>query len=139
METKALEKKIDKAFNAPVDQFFSFSKTLSVPSINVTESDNTYGLSVATPGLDKKDINIEVTDGILTISAEKESEEKQEKKNGRYNRMEYNYSSWSRSIRLPKECYSENIKAEYKNGELKLSIPKTGDKKSSNAKKIDIS
>ena len=149
METKAIEKKtgwpslfennlVDKLFNSPLDEYFNFSKTLSVPSINIKETDAEYDLSIATPGLDKKDFNMDVTEGILTISAEKEKEEKMDKKNGRFNRMEYNYSSWSRSFTLPNDCDSNKIKAEYKNGELMISIPKTEAKKLKNVKKIDI-
>ena len=149
METKAIEKKtgwpslfennlVDKLFNSPLDEYFNFSKTLSVPSINIKETDAEYDLCIATPGLDKKDFNMDVTEGILTISAEKEKEEKMDKKNGRFNRMEYNYSSWSRSFTLPNDCDSNKIKAEYKNGELMISIPKTEAKKLKNVKKIDI-
>ena len=149
METKAIEKKtgwpslfennlVDKLFNSPLDEYFNFSKTLSVPSINIKETDAEYDLSIATPGLDKKDFNMDVTEGILTISAEKEKEVKMDKKNGRFNRMEYNYSSWSRSFTLPNDCDSNKIKAEYKNGELMISIPKTEAKKLKNVKKIDI-
>ena len=150
METNAIEKKtgwpsildtgwVDKVFNSPLDAYFNFSKTLSVPSINIKESDEEYDLRIATPGLDKKDIKIEITEGILTISAEKEKEEKMEKKNGHYNRMEYNYTSWSRSFTLPKDCDSNKIKAEYKNGELKINIPKAEARVIKNTKKIDIS
>lgn len=149
METKAIEKKtgwpslfennlVDKLFNSPLDEYFNFSKTLSVPSINIKETDAEYDLCIATPGLEKKDFNMDVTEGILTISAEKEKEEKMDKKNGRFNRMEYNYSSWSRSFTLPNDCDSNKIKAEYKNGELKITIPKTEAKKLKNVKKIDI-
>lgn len=150
METNTPEKKtswpslfdtnwVDKVFNTPIDDYFNFSKTLSVPSINIKETDDAYDLRIATPGLDKKDFSMEITEGILTISAEKEKEEKEEKKNGRYNRMEYNYSSWSRSFTLPQDCDSSKIAAEYKNGELKINIPKTEAKQSRNSKKIEIS
>lgn len=149
METNAIERKtgwpslldtgwVDKVFNSPLDAYFNFSKTLSVPSINIKESEKAYDLSIATPGLDKKDLHMEITEGILTISAEKEKEEKEEKKNGHYNRMEYNYTSWSRSFTLPKDCDSNKINAEYKNGELKISIPKAEVRINKSAKKIDI-
>jgi HSP20 family protein len=60
---------------------------------------------------------------MLTISAEKEKEEKEEK--AHFNRREYNYSSWSRSFNLPENCDASKIDAEYKNGELFIMIPKT--------------
>lgn len=73
--------------------------------------------------MEKKDFKVEAFDEMLTISAEKEKEEKEEK-NGRYNRREYNYSSWSRSFTLPENCDTAKIAAEYNNGELKIMIPK---------------
>ena len=78
---------------------------------------------MATKKKKKKDFKLEAFDEMLTISAEKEKEEKEEK-NGRYNRREYNYSSWSRSFTLPENCDTAKIAAEYNNGELKILIPK---------------
>lgn len=151
METKAVAKTkngwpslfessgwFDKFFNTPIDEYFNLGRVMNIPAVNVIESDGTYGLTMATPGLEKGDIKIEVKEGMLTISAEKEKEEKEEKE-GRFNRREYNYSSWSRSFTLPENCDENKILAEYKNGELKISIPKTEVKKTEEAKKIAIS
>ena len=81
---------------------------------------------------------MECTNGMLTITAEKEKEEKEEK-NGRYNRREYNYSSWSRSFTLPEDCDEGKIDAAYKNGELKVSISRTAARQAENVKKIAVS
>lgn len=129
---------LDKFFNTPIDEYFNMGKVMNVPAVNVKETDGIYGLTIATPGLEKNDIKIEVKEGMMTISSEKESEEKQEKE-GRYNRREYNYSSWSRSFTLPDDCEESKIMAEYKNGELKITIPKTAVKKPETAKTISIS
>lgn len=74
----------------------------------------------------------------MTISSEKEMDE-QEKTEGRYNRREYNYSSWSRSFMLPEDCDESKILAEYDNGELKITIPKKEVEKPATAKTISIS
>jgi HSP20 family protein len=136
METKAVEKHrtswptlfdsgwMEKFFNAPIDEFFNMGKVMNVPAVNVSETDKEFKLCVAAPGMEKKDFKVEAYDDMLTISAEKEKEEKEEK-NGRFNRREYNYSSWSRSFTLPENCDAGKIAAEYKNGELKVMIPKT--------------
>lgn len=114
---------MEKFFNAPIDEFFNMGKVMNVPAVNVSESDKEFRLAVAAPGMDKKDFKVEAFDEMLTISAEKEKEEKEEK-NGRFNRREYNYSSWTRSFTLPENCDTANINAEYKNGELLILIPK---------------
>ena len=150
METNAIEKKsgwpslldtgwMEKAFNSPLDAYFNFSKTLNVPSTNIVETENSYELRIATPGLDKQDMNMEISDGILSISAEKTNEEKEDIRNGRFNRMEYNYTSWNRSFTIPKDCDSSKITAEYRNGELRVNIPKKEAGITKTAKKNDIS
>lgn len=135
MESKALDKPktswptlfdsgwMEKFFNAPIDEFFNLGKVMNVPAVNVSETDKDFRLTFAAPGMDKKDFKVEAFDDMLTISAEKEKEEKEEK-NGRYNRREYNYSSWSRSFTLPENCDLGKIDANYLNGELKIMIPK---------------
>lgn len=115
---------MEKFFNAPIDEFFNMGKVMNVPAVNVSETDKEFKLCVAAPGMDKKDFKVEAFDEMLTISAEKEKEEKKEEKNGRFNRREYNYSSWTRSFTLPENCDTTKIAAEYKNGELQILIPK---------------
>lgn len=149
METKAVDRPrtsswptlfdsgwMEKFFNAPLDEFFNFGKVMNVPAVNVTETDKEFKLCVAAPGLDKKDFKIDAFDDMLTISAEHEKEEKQEI--GRFNRREYNYTSWTRSFTLPENCDSGKILAEYKNGELKIVIPKMEVKQPKKVKTIAV-
>ncbi|MBK8141029.1 MAG: Hsp20/alpha crystallin family protein [Chitinophagaceae bacterium] len=117
--------------------FFNIGKVINVPAVNVTETDKEFKLNIAAPGLEKKDFKVEAIDDMLTISAEHEREEKEEK-NGRFNRREYNYSSWSRSFTLPENCDSGKIDAEYKNGELKIFIPKLEVKEPKKVKSISV-
>lgn len=127
----------DKFFNAPVDELFSFSKVMNVPAVNISETDTDFRICLAVPGLEKKDFKVEMMEDMLTISAEKEKEEKEEK-NGRVNRREYNYNSWSRSFTLPENCDITRINAEYKNGELKVLIPKKEVKEPKKTKMINV-
>ena len=113
---------MEKFFNAPLDEFFNLGKVMNVPAVNVAETDNVFKLMIAAPGMEKKDFRIDVLDDMLTIRAEKEKEEKEEK--GRFNRREYNYSSWTRSFTLPENCEPGKIDANYVNGELRILIPK---------------
>ncbi len=149
METKAVDKPrtswpslfdagwMDRFFNSPLDEFTNFGKVMNVPAVNVTETDKEFKLSIAAPGLEKKDFKVEAMDEMLTISAEHEREEKET--NDRFNRREYNYSSWSRSFSLPENCNYSKIDAAYKNGELLISIPKMEIKEPKKVKSITVS
>ena len=147
MENKAVDKPrtswpasfesglMEKFFNAPIYEFFCLGKVMNVPAVNVNETDKEFKLTIAAPGLDKKDFKVDAFDDMLTISAEKEEKEE---RNGRYNRREYNYTSWSRSFTLPENCDPGKINAEYKNGELKVVIPKMEVKEPKRVKSISI-
>lgn len=149
MENKAVDKPrtsrptffdsgwMEKFFNAPLDEFFNFGKVMNVPAVNVNETDKEFALTIAAPGLEKKDFKVDAYDDMLTISAEKEKEDKEEK-SSRFNRREYNYTSWSRSFKLPENCDTGKINAEYKNGELKIVIPKMEVKEPKKVKSISI-
>src|SRR6187397_2780804 len=149
METRAVDKPktswptlfdsgwMEKFFNAPLDEFFNFGKVMNVPAVNVAETDKEFKLCVAAPGLEKKDFKIDAFDDMLTISAEHEKEVKEDKE-GRFNRREYNYTSWTRSFTLPENCNFNKIEAEYKNGELKIMIPKMEIKEPKKIKSISI-
>lgn len=128
---------MEKFFNAPLDEFFNMGKVMNVPAVNVSENDKEFRLNVAAPGMEKKDFKVEAFDEMLTISAEHTSEEKDEV-NGRFNRREYNYSSWSRSFTLPENCDASKIEANYLNGELKIVIPKLEVKESKKVKSISV-
>lgn len=101
---------------------FSRFKFAEIPSANILESNKDFTIELAAPGLEKKDFNVEVEDGILTISSEKERDEKEEKKN--YCRREYSYQSFTRSFDLPENSVPDKIDALYENGVLKLTLPK---------------
>ncbi len=113
-----------------------WDKVSTVPSVNVTEADKEYKISVAAPGLQKDDFKVNVDGNMITISAERStrSEEKEEK----FTRKEYNYTSFSRTFTLPDNVMADKIEARYENGELMLMLPKMVDEKISTHKKIEI-
>ena len=125
---------MDRFFDHPIDEFFNAGKISSIPSVNVSERDNEYRISIAAPGLDKTDFKVETDDDMLTISAKKEVEEKDEK----FNRREYNYSSWRRSFHLPEGTDPSSIEAEYKNGELQIHVPRNSEKEPRKLQQINI-
>jgi HSP20 family protein len=96
------------------------------PSVEIEEKDKSFELVAELPGLTKKDINVEVKEGILTISGEHKSEKEENKKGIRYS--ERRFGSFSRSFNLPEDVDADKIKAEFKDGLLLLSIPKAPEK-----------
>ena len=105
-------------------ELFNFEGSLRsrIPSVNITEGDKNFKIELAAPGFEKKDFKIETDNGMLTISSEKEKEDKEESEN--YKRREFSYSSFRRSFQLPENSLQDKIEAKYENGVLKLTLPK---------------
>jgi HSP20 family protein len=94
-----------------------------VPAVDVKETDSEFLMEVELPGLSEKDVEVKLDNNLLTISSSKE-DKKEEKKNG-YIMRERRSSSFARSFVLPEGIDREKISAEFKNGILNLSFPKT--------------
>src|SRR6185436_17624110 len=93
----------------------------SNPAVNILEGESDFMIELFSPGLEKNDFKIEVEKGILTISADRKTESKEEDR--KYTRKEFLYSSFSRSFSLPEQVDADKIMAEYKDGILKMRIP----------------
>ena len=121
------------------DFFPTFNRTsTSLPAVNIREDEKGFYLELAVPGMDKKDLKIEVKDDVLTISAEQKEEKEQDLEG--YRRREFSYSSFCRSFYLPEDVNGENIGASYKDGILNVSIPKLEEeKKKERIRSINIS
>jgi HSP20 family protein len=92
------------------------------PKVNVYEYDEKVGIIAEIPGLDKKHLNVEVEDGVLTVSGEKHHIKEDE--NAKVLRRELKASSFKRNFELGENLDGENIKATFKNGILNIDIPK---------------
>ena len=92
------------------------------PRIDVLEKEKEYQVVAELPGLDKNDINVSVKDDVLTISGEKKFEEHKNEEN--YFCCERRFGKFERSFRMADRIEADKIKAEFKNGILKLSVPK---------------
>lgn len=110
----------------------------SVPAVNVSEDDDNFTLEVAAPGMTKKDFNLELDNGVLTISSEQKKEDEKKDSNGRFTRREFSYSSFKRAFSLPETVDPEKISANYKEGVLKINLPKREDAKVQAKRMIDI-
>lgn len=120
------------------DRFFDadWLRKQSVPAVNVKETEKTFEIELAAPGLTKKDFEISVDNGMLTISSEKKEEKEEKEKN--YTRKEFSYSSFSRSFTLPESVNEEDVKAYYEDGILRLHIAKKAMGTSKPKKAIEV-
>jgi HSP20 family protein len=93
------------------------------PSVDIYEEGDNIILKSEMPGMTKEDIEVNLTDDTITLSGEKKKEEKIEKKD--YYRLERSFGSFKRSFALPSEVQSDKAKASFKDGVLKITIPKS--------------
>jgi HSP20 family protein len=104
------------------------------PSVDVSETKDNVIVNAEIPGMSKEDVKVTVQDNILTLSGEKKQEK--EEKNGSYHRIERSYGSFRRSFILPTPVEADKVKATYKDGILRITLPKTEEVK---ANEIPIS
>lgn len=95
------------------------------PKVDVAETDHEYEITAELPGLDEKDVDVSLSDGILTIRGEKKSETEEKKKD--YYRVERSYGSFQRSFSLPDSIDEDKIGASFEKGVLKLTLPKSAE------------
>ena len=113
-------KDFEDLWNAP----FTNGETMSSfsPAVDIEETEGAIVLHADLPGIDKKDIEVSVSDGVLTVSGKRE-EKIEEKKKGSVFR-ERRYGSFARSFRLAPNVASDRIDAAYKDGVLTVTLPK---------------
>lgn len=108
------------------DPFFTEHES-KIMKTDIKEKGDKYLIDIDLPGYDKKDIKIEIEDGYLTVHADIDTEN--EEKEGKFVRKERYSGSCSRSFYVGTDVKNEDIKASFKNGILKLEIPKKDEKK----------
>ena len=106
-----------------------------VPRMDVSETEKEYTITAELAGMDEKDVDLTLKDGVLTIHGEKKTE--RDEKNERSCLTERSYGTFSRSIALPAEVDQEKIDAAFKKGILKITLPKVPVEEAK-AKKIEI-
>ena len=110
------------------------------PAVEIRQSDDDYKVKVQLPGVNKDDIEIELDNDFMTITAqiEEEKEEKEQKeKNLKYHTCEFRYGKYKRTISFDQPIRSEDAVAEYKNGVLSIRLPKQHIEKA-NTRKLEI-
>jgi len=104
------------------------------PRVDISETPEEFLVKAELPAVDKKDINIEIDNGLLTLTGERHFEEDDNKK---HHRVERFFGSFTRTFSLPETVSDENVKAEFNNGLLTVTLLKT-EAPRSRAKKIEI-
>ena len=97
------------------------------PALDVAETDTSVIVKADLPGLEAKDLDVSIRGDLLTIKGEKK-EEKEEKTKS-FHRVERRYGSFERSVRLPATVKADQVNASFKNGVLRIELPKTEDAK----------
>jgi len=121
---------IQDEMNRLFDDFFGppitrpeWAEAAWCPCVDVSETKDDVIINTEIPGMSKDDVKVSVQDNILTLSGEKKQEK--EEKDANYHRMERSYGSFSRSFTLPTTVQADRVKAAYKDGILRITLPKS--------------
>ncbi|SMO42274.1 Hsp20/alpha crystallin family protein [Gracilimonas mengyeensis] len=120
----------NKRFSDILDEFFNdslkYRNDSFTPSVDISETEENFEVSVALPGMNKDDIQVDLENGRLTISGERKFENEDKGKN--YHRVESGFGTFSRSFHLPDTVDESSISAKYENGVLNITIAKNEEK-----------
>jgi|TARA_B100000953_G_C17939046_1_gene396346 HSP20 family protein len=105
------------------------------PAMDVSESESAFMVKAEVPGVPREDLDVTINDGVLTISAERQKEKKDEEKSGRLIRQERYKGKFARSFRLGVDIDEAKVEAHYQDGVLNLVLPKTAQVQ---PRKVDI-
>ncbi len=119
--SRAVNRMIDEE---PFTPLFRETQDLSTwaPAVDVYEDAESVRLTAELPGLEHKDVDVRIENGVLTLTGERKLEDEEKKDN--YYRIERRYGAFTRSFTLPTTVDADKVKAEFKNGLLKITLPK---------------
>ena len=136
-EMSALQNRMNHLFNEPFFRSDREDDELSMgawyPAVDMFENEDKLVIKAELPGMDKKDFSVDVKDHVLTLSGERNYDNEVKEEN--YYRRERGYGKFKRAFTLPADVDSDKIKADFKDGVLKVEIPKPEAQK---AKQITI-
>ena len=110
-----------------IEPRFGLKGFMRTPTVDMSETDKGFKITAELPGMDEKDLEVNVTDDVLTIEGNKREEREEKKKD--YYLQERHYGQFRRSLRLPQDADAEKISARFDKGVLSVDIPRTGTKK----------
>jgi HSP20 family protein len=128
-----LQQEMDRLFDGFSKGFTGLSSRTLMPSMDLAETDKEIELTAELPGMEEKDVQLNVVDNHLTIRGEKKNQREEKEKD--YHLVERNYGSFVRTVELPPGVDLESIKAVMSKGVLKVTVPKPAP---AQAKKIEV-
>jgi HSP20 family protein len=137
-----VEREFNRMFNSlgsrfgithKVDIDEEYDNAVWMPLTDISEDSDNFYLKADLPGIKKEDVKISYTDGTISIAGERSQEK--ETKEKKFHRIERSYGKYYRSFNVPAEIKEDKIKAEFKDGQLTITIPKADEVK---PKEIDI-
>ena len=135
MPVRRTQNWLPSIFNDFFDNDWMVKANATAPAINVFETEKEYKVELAAPGMTKEDFNVHIDEeNNLVISMEKKTENKEEKKEGRYLRREFSYSKFQQTMILPDDVDKEKISAQVENGVLNIDLPKFSEQEKEKAK-----
>ena len=126
-EINSLQRQFDRLLNDVPANWDNFSNLSRVPAAELTETDDALHLKLEVPGIEAKDLDVQVMADRVAIAGERKSETTAEE-NGS-TRSEFRYGKFSRVIPLPARIQNTNVTADYKDGILSLTLPKSEEEK----------
>jgi HSP20 family protein len=136
-EMPALQNRFNRLFDDPFFRVGQMDDDAGMglwnPVVDLYEKDDHFMIKAELPGVDKKDIKIDLQDRLLTLSGERTYDNEVKEEN--YYRRERSYGKFQRAFTLPADVDSDKIKAEFKDGVLQIEVPKPEEKK---AKQVTV-
>ena len=134
----SFQRRLENLEKSVIPSFSGENQLMRTPTVDMKETDNLVQIVAELPGLNKKDIKIDVDDErrMLTLKGEQSFEKKDD--NERYHYRERGFGSFERSFRLPDYCNLEQVKANLNNGLLMIDIPKVAQQKTQKRRTVDI-
>jgi HSP20 family protein len=138
----SLFREIEKTFDdfsrrSPLPAFSGFGDSVMAPKIDVAEVKDAIEVTAELPGVDEKDIDLTLSNGVLTIRGEKKTERDETDKDKNWHLIERSYGSFSRAVALPYEPDSSKVEAKFEKGVLRIRLPKPAEV-AKKEKKIEI-
>lgn len=137
-ELEDVSDRLNRIFRRPATRAESSQEMLGMadwtPSVDISETDAAYLIKGEIPGVKKEDVRVTIEDGMLTMRGERKMEK--EEKDKKFHRIERSYGSFMRSFRLPDDADETAVKAEFKDGMINVSLPKSAKAKN---KAINVS
>ena len=129
-ELSTLQDRINRAFRESYSgtaRDESLTTSSFAPAVDVYEDEHKVTLKIEVPGIDEKDIDVQVENNVLTVHGERKIEKEEKEEN--YRRVERQYGSFTRTFTLPTTVDTEAVSATYDKGVLKIALPKKAEAK----------